>query len=165
MQLNLHEIINVPGEQVSFECVPEISGMSFDGVVSFESPITARGTVKNRAGVLVLEAVIEASLICECARCLRKFQKHIELHAKAILADDPQDEGDPDIFPLNGDYIDVDEVILTAFVLNMEQKMLCSEDCKGLCEKCGKNLNDGPCDCKAEKDPRLAMLAQLLENE
>lgn len=76
-----------------------------------------------------------------------------------------QNEDNPDIFLLEGDYIDVDEVTVTAFVLNMEQRFLCSEDCKGLCDKCGKNLNEGPCDCKAETDPRLAVLGQLLEKE
>ena len=46
----------------------------------------------------------------------------------------------------------------------MDTKTLCSEDCKGLCPRCGANLNDGPCGCKREVDPRLAVLAKLLEN-
>ena len=42
-------------------------------------------------------------------------------------------------------------------------KMLCKPDCKGLCCKCGKNLNDGPCDCQKDVDPRLESLLQLLD--
>ena len=47
-------------------------------------------------------------------------------------------------------------------VLNLPSKVLCKDDCKGLCPQCGKNLNDGPCDCKEPVDPRLAGLLELL---
>ena len=58
---------------------------------------------------------------------------------------------------------------LTALVsedayLAIPYRMLCREDCKGLCPRCGKNLNEGPCGCSAPGDPRLAVLAQLLED-
>ena len=47
----------------------------------------------------------------------------------------------------------------------MDQKLLCREDCKGLCFRCGKNLNEGPCDCKSEPDSRFAVLQQLLDRK
>ena len=50
-------------------------------------------------------------------------------------------------------------------VLDLDERLLCREDCKGLCDKCGADLNEGPCSCKAEIDPRLAVLGQLLEND
>ena len=165
MRLNLREIISVPGAAVDFSYAPDLSNMDFETVKAFTSPLTAVGQIKNIAGVLTLKADLSADLICVCARCLKEFPKHIALQTEAILADEAQDEDNPDIYILDGDYIDVDEVIVTAFVLNMEQRFLCSESCKGLCEKCGKDLNDGPCDCKAEPDPRLAVLGQLLEKE
>ena len=61
--------------------------------------------------------------------------------------------------------LDLDEVVTTAFVLAMDTTNLCSEDCKGLCAKCGADLNLGPCGCRPEVDPRLAALAQLLDDE
>ena len=165
MRLNLREIIDVPGGSVSFDYEPDISDLEFETVAGIVSPLRAVGTVRNAAGVLKLEADLSAVLVCECARCLKDFEKRIELHTEAVIAEEAQDEDNPDIFLLDGDYIDVDEVVVTAFVLNMDQRFLCSDDCKGLCDKCGKNLNEGPCDCKAETDPRLAALAQLLEND
>ena len=165
MRLNLREIINVPGGSVSFDYEPDVSDLDFETVTGYYSPLKAKGSIKNEAGVLTLRAELDCGLVCVCARCLEEFEKHIELHTEAVIAEEAQDEDNPDIFFLDGDYIDVDEVIVTAFVLNMDQRFLCREDCKGLCDKCGKNLNDGPCDCKAETDPRLAVLGQLLENE
>ena len=61
--------------------------------------------------------------------------------------------------------VDLDELAQTAFILAMDTKNLCSEDCKGLCAKCGADLNLGPCGCRPEVDPRLAALAQLLDDE
>jgi uncharacterized protein len=49
-------------------------------------------------------------------------------------------------------------------VFSLPLRFLCDEECKGLCSRCGKNLNDGPCDCKKEIDPRMAALLQLLED-
>ena len=54
------------------------------------------------------------------------------------------------------------EIIRTVFVLNMDSRLLCSEDCKGICGGCGKNLNHETCVCQKEIDPRLAGLAKFL---
>jgi len=165
MQLNLHEIIGVPGRELPFDYEPDFSDISFDSVTGFAVPPRAVGMVRNSAGVLVLTAVISADVACVCARCLTEFQRQIKLSTEAVLAEELQDENNTDIYLLDGDYIDLDEVVKTAFVLNMDQRFLCKEDCKGLCEKCGKNLNDGPCSCRVESDPRLAVLGQFLEKE
>ena len=61
--------------------------------------------------------------------------------------------------------VDAEEVARTAFILGMDSKFLCSEDCKGLCPTCGADLNLGPCGCRKEVDPRLAVLAQLLQQD
>ena len=60
---------------------------------------------------------------------------------------------------------DLDEILTTAFVLNMDSKLLCRPDCKGICPRCGKNLNEGACSCRPEIDPRLAVLGQLLKDK
>ena len=76
-----------------------------------------------------------------------------------------EDTADEWTFLLKEDKADLDEILTTAFVLNMDSKLLCRPDCKGLCCRCGKNLNDGPCGCRPEVDPRLAVLGQLLKDK
>lgn len=61
--------------------------------------------------------------------------------------------------------LDLDELMGDVFLLNLDTKNLCSEDCKGLCPGCGANLNEESCRCRKEVDPRLAKLAQLLEDQ
>lgn len=164
MHLNLRDIIENPGKSVGFEYEPDFSDLKFESIKSIEHPIKAKGHVFNSAGILKLEGILELTIVCECYRCLKEFKKEISLPLQAVLAEELEDEDNPDIFLLDGDYIDLDEVVLTAFVLNTEQRYSCSDDCKGLCSRCGKNLNDGPCSCTVEADPRLAVLGQLLEN-
>ena len=82
-----------------------------------------------------------------------------------VLVTEIADEENEDewIFPLEADAADLDDIVRTVFVLNLDSKLLCREDCRGLCHRCGKNLNDGPCSCRKELDPRFAALKQLLE--
>lgn len=164
MRLNLREIIENPGKSVSFSYEPDFSELKFESIKSILNPVKVSGSVYNSAGVLELIGTLYVNMICICSRCLKEFEYALKLQLRAVLADKAEDQDNPDIFLLEGDYIDLDEVVTTAFVLDVEQRYLCSEDCKGLCSKCGKNLNDGPCSCTVEADPRLAVLGQLLEN-
>jgi uncharacterized protein len=131
--------------------------MQFASVKEITVPLRAVGTVENCAGVLKLKADLSAELLCECARCLKEFKKAFHQKTEAVLADSVQNQDNTDIFLMDGDYIDLDEVVLTAFVLNIDQRFLCREDCRGLCAGAGKDLNFGPCDCRPEPDPRLAV--------
>ena len=61
--------------------------------------------------------------------------------------------------------LDLDELVGEEIQLFLPAKMLCKEDCRGLCQKCGKNLNYEKCECAKEIDPRLAALSDLLIDE
>ena len=74
------------------------------------------------------------------------------------------DEEDPDYYLLNGDELDIDDLLESVFILGMDPQILCRDDCKGLCPRCGADLNEGGCRCQAESDPRLAVLEQLLDD-
>ncbi len=165
MRLDLREIINIPGTGVTFDYEPDLSDTCYGSVKEVKAPSRAKGGIRNSAGVLKFEANVDAVMMCTCARCLKDFDYPVSLHIETILTEQEQGEDDPDFYLLEGDYADVDAIISTDFILNMDQRLLCSEDCKGLCEKCGADLNDGPCSCKSEEDPRLAALKQLLEND
>ena len=61
-------------------------------------------------------------------------------------------------------FLDMDEQLIAQLEMEFPARFLCSEDCKGLCQRCGKNLNDGKCGCpEKEIDPRMAPLQKLLE--
>ena len=164
MRLDLKEILGRDGS-LPFSCTPDLSDLSFSSVSRFLSPVTAEGRVTSSAGVLTLTGLVSAEALCLCDRCGREFERKFSIPLDIPLAEDLQDAEDPDIFPVTEDGVDLDEIVSTAFILGLDPKLLCRPDCLGLCDRGGKNLNDGPCSCKAETDPRLAVLGQLLEQE
>lgn len=161
MRLELREIIEVPGGSVPFVCDMETDRLEFPSVREYEGKPHAEGRVFNEAGVLHLEGGISADMLCVCDRCGSEFRRAKKTKLSAVIVEDAGD--DPELFVLDGDGIDLDDVLSTCFILDMETKFLCKEDCKGLCPTCGKNLNDGPCGCRKQTDPRFAVLEQLLD--
>ncbi len=164
MFLDLHEIIEVPGGQVPFRCELDQERLSFPTLEAFRGPVTAEGMVKNTAGVLTLTADVKADMLVRCDRCGKPFSLCLAPRFTAVLQADAEDMDSENVFPLDGDGVDVSDVAETCFILDMDQKFLCREDCKGLCPTCGKDLNDGPCNCKKQIDPRMAALGQLLDD-
>ena len=162
MLLDLKSIIEIPGEEIGFDCYLDVAELDFSQIVRFITPPRAVGTVKNSAGALTLSAKLGVEMACLCDRCGSEFEYFKKQDVSVALAESPEDDENPDIFLVEGDWVDVGEILRTCFVLEFEPKFLCSEDCAGLCETCGKNLNDDPCNCD-KNDPRLASLRQLLD--
>ena len=166
MRLNLKNIINVPGGVCPFSYALDLSDLEFGGANPIDHPVQVTGQVRNMAGALVLEGTAATTLHLVCDRCAKPFAREKTVRLETLLAQELADErSDDEIVLLDGDEVDLDDVATTAFVLAMDSKNLCSEDCKGICPGCGADLNAEPCRCKPEVDPRLAVLAQLLEDK
>ena len=165
MLLGLSEIIDRPGESVSFSTSVDLSDLCYGVSHPVSEPVKAEGTVRNTAGVLMMKGEISTTIHATCDRCARDFDRDISYPIDVILVTELSNEENEDewVFPLEGDSADLDDIVRTVFVLNLDSKLLCKEDCKGICHRCGKNLNDGPCNCQKELDPRFAALQQLLE--
>ena len=166
MRLDLRDVILVPDAEKSFQCQVDLSDLEFYGRKPIVRPVLAQGRVVNHAGALVLNGTARSELDLVCDRCGKEFSREKVVELDMLLADAlEQEDSEDEIFLLDGNELDLDELVTTAFVLAMDTKNLCSEDCKGLCAKCGADLNLGPCGCRPEVDPRLAALAQLLDKE
>lgn len=162
MKLDLREIIEVPGASLPFECELETERLYFPSVVGYGGKPQVRGRVYNEAGILCLEGEVTADMICVCDRCGEEFQSEKVTELCVTIVEEESDEN-PELYVLDGNEIDVSEIAETGMILDMETKFLCREDCKGLCPRCGKNLNLGPCSCRKQLDPRFAVLEQLLD--
>lgn len=164
MRLGLAQIMDRPGAAVPFSCSVDLSDLQYGASHPVTEPVEASGTVRNTAGVLVMSGSIKTCLHGVCDRCAAEFSREVEYPIQAVLVEELANEENEDewVFPLEGESADLQDIVRTVFVLNMESKLLCKPDCKGLCCRCGKNLNDGPCSCQKEPDPRFAALRQLL---
>ena len=165
MLLSLNKIIETPGATVPFSTSVDLSDLCYGISYPVTEPVRAEGQVRNTAGVLVMTGSIETTIHGTCDRCASDFDREVHFPIDVVLVTELSNEENEDewVFPLEGDSADLDDIVRTVFVLNLDSKLLCKEDCKGLCLRCGKNLNDGPCSCQKELDPRFAALKQLLE--
>ena len=167
MLLDLSKIIDMPGASVDFSVSLDLSDLEFGSCAPLKAPVTCSGTVRNTAGVLMMKGEINTCIHGTCDRCASDFDRKVSFPLDVVLVTEMANEENEDewVFPLEGDSADLDDIVRTVFVLNLDSKLLCKEDCQGLCHRCGKNLNDGPCNCQKELDPRFAALKQLLENK
>ena len=163
MRLDLRDIINTPDAQKSFQLQLDLSDLDFFGRKPITQPVLAEGRVTNHAGALVLEGTIRSVLDLACDRCGKEFSREKVVELDSLVAHELEDDDNDEIILLEGTALDLDEVVTTAYILAMDTRNLCSDDCKGLCSGCGVDLNVEACRCKPEVDPRLAALAQLLD--
>ena len=165
MLLGLSKIIDCPGASVSFSVSVDLSDLQYGESFPVSEPVLASGMVRNTAGVLVMTGDVHTTIHGVCDRCAQDFEKDVDLPIDVVLVTELSNEENEDewVFPLVGDNADLEDIVRTVFVLNLDSKLLCKEDCKGLCCRCGKNLNEGPCNGPKELDPRFAALKQLLE--
>jgi len=111
-----------------------------------------------------------------CSRCIGPVDLAIQETLRVTflprqeLPDDTEDDADEgpevtgedlDLFPYDGEVVDLEPLLREQFVLAVPFAPLCSETCKGLCSQCGIDLNTGTCNCEAPIDPRLAALKGL----
>lgn len=168
MRLELSNIIHTPGSVLPFAFDLDLSELDFYGEHRLPEPVHIEGSVHNRAEMLVFQATATTNLHLHCDSCGKAFQRPATVQVEHLLVTELENEDDADdmdLIVLDGTTLDVDELMHDEVILAMDTKNLCREDCKGRCPRCGKDLNDGPCDCKPELDPRFAVLAKLLEQD
>lgn len=165
MLLDVRPLLRTPGKALDFRFELDLSDVEFAGRYPVSRPVLVKGQVRNSAEILSLELTAETTLDAVCDRCGKAFLLEKTVPFRCALSEELQNEDNLDIVPLEDGCVDVGELARTEFILEMDIQTLCSEDCKGLCSRCGADLNLGPCSCKKETDPRLAALAKLLENK
>ena len=165
MLLDVRSILHTPGKRLPFQFELDLTDVEFFGRYPVTETVKVQGEVKNTADILDLELTAQTVLDAMCDRCGKEFRQDKEIFYSCILAEEIQNEDNDEIVLLEDGKVDVEDLARTAFILEMDTKTLCSEDCKGLCSRCGADLNLGPCSCQKEVDPRLAALAKLLENK
>ena len=165
MLLGLSKLIDSPGVSIPFSASIDLRDLLYGTCYPVSEPVLASGTVRNTAGVFVMKGEISTCIHGVCDRCAADFSRQVNIPLDIVLVRElaNEDSEDEEVFPMVDDNADLEEIVRTVFVLNLDSKLLCKPDCKGICCRCGHNLNEGPCSCEKELDPRFAALRQLLE--
>lgn len=111
----------------------------------------------------------EIAVAVPCDRCLQEveqiltfdFTKHVDLGISGADLPEGIDESDY----IEGYHLDVDKLLFHEILIGWPTKVLCREDCKGICNVCGQNLNEGTCNCEdTGLDPRMSVVRDLFKN-
>ena len=126
------------------------------------TPIHATGRLSRAgAGRYYWSGRINASATVACRRCLKDVSTSVSEDVHVLFVE-PGDEvaDDPDAYriPAHAQTIDLRPVVREQWLLAAPEYVLCREDCRGLCTRCGADLNAGPCSCPPETDSRWAGL-------
>ena len=138
----------------------------------FPNAAHVKGSLVDNAGYMRLSLSADLAYEAECARCLAPIAGTFSLDfertvvTKGTLSEEQLEDNVDEYAVLDGPELCVDEEIRESLILEFPSKLLCSEDCAGLCPKCGKRLSEGDCGCPTKEiDPRLAVLKKLLDKE
>lgn len=164
MILDLESVFNTEGLVKDFDFELDLSQEELSGLKPFTTPVRVIGSVGNHTGVVELNAVAEPVLELNCDRCAKPITVPLQIKIFHTLVTHLNDETNDELLLINELRFDVGALVTEDIFLELPAKFLCSEDCKGVCPKCGKDLNTGSCSCSKETDPRLDVLKQLLDN-
>ena len=164
MIIDLESIFNTEGLRASFDYE-----LSLSGDVAGDSPVTKPvkvvGYVENKAGIVSLNASADLVYEAPCDRCAENVVREFSFPVCHTLVTELENDENTEFLLIPSMRLNLDELVEEDVNLALPTKYLCKDDCKGLCSSCGKNLNNGQCDCKAPIDPRMEALLQLLEDE
>ncbi|MGN0550731.1 MAG: YceD family protein [Acutalibacteraceae bacterium] len=163
MLLDLKNVFLTENEQLSKAYSLDLSEIEIDGIKPMPKPVEVKAQAENRAGVVKLTVNAKIQYARQCDRCsadaIREFNYTFEHTLVASLSGDSNEN-----FVETPDFkLELDPLVTADIILELPLKFLCSENCKGLCQGCGANLNIESCKCTGKEiDPRLEVLKQLI---
>ena len=146
MKINLKQLFSIVGESRDIAYTISTDELSDIRGRSFASPVEVKGRIYNRAGVVYLDYSAVFKLLHTCDRCLKEFSRDYDLSFDHIVVPSVSNDDNDDYIVADGESIELNEVALNDILLSLPTKVLCREDCKGLCMVCGCDLNETQCD-------------------
>ena len=162
LQVDLRELahgpIDTPGELAQADPLFEGLDLALDGPVRVTGRLQSTGE-----GRYFWHGGLRTVVAAHCRRCLRPVTVPVEADVGALFSQDADALEDPDAYALAPEarVIDLRPAIREELILAAPRYVVCRDDCRGLCPRCGQDLNVGPCGCAPEADPRWSALASL----
>lgn len=162
-KVSVAEILGHPGHYRDLSVNERLSDVANPLVALTDAPL--RGDLRAEAVVegILVTGPLSGEMAGSCARCLKKVAGGISVElCELFVAPGHEVPGEEEAYEVHGFEIDLEPMLRDAVVLALPLKPVCKVDCKGLCARCGKDLNEGPCSCSDEEmDPRWAALSEL----
>ncbi len=166
MKIDLNQLFNGSQQKIDIDSSFDMSALEYSAYNPLKEPVKVVGAVTTKADVVYLDMTVSYVFNGVCDRCAEEINREFSFDVNRIVVEELQNEEDDDGFLIvTNRELDLDELVNEEIVLSLPSKILCKDDCKGLCPQCGANLNVNKCNCKKEVDPRMEALLQLLDEE
>jgi len=170
MLINLSEVFTSEGKVKEYPVAIEAdvleSGLSSYSIIRKEPAVLTISNIGERK--LLIEGTVKVSLLIPCSRCLQDVSTEFSLEvSKTVDMKQTEEERMKDLEDFSyilGYNLDVDQLVRNELYVNLPMKVLCDDNCKGICNRCGTNLNYETCDCDiTELDPRMAVIRDIFK--
>ena len=165
LRVNLRALAEGPVETA--EVVEPGDPLLDDLAVELSEPLAVRGRlIDSGPGRYYWKGKLETEVATTCRRCLVPVSVRIAASVEVLFtSEDPGDDPATYRIELEMAELVLNDMVREELLLAVPEFVLCREDCRGLCSTCGKELNEGPCSCEPEFDPRWDVLRKLENKE
>jgi uncharacterized protein len=165
MKLNVSDLLSEEVVTKDINVAVKEKGF-YDGseYIKLLEPLKFSGTLSKEGDILLLEGRVNTLLELTCSRCLSKYSYavNIAIIEKFTNTNNGKENKDDEVIFIDSNIVDITEIIENNIILILPIKRLCKDNCKGLCQQCGTNLNNSKCQCKSDDiDSRLAKLKDM----
>ncbi|MFW2488353.1 YceD family protein [Clostridium chromiireducens] len=166
MKVQISDIVSGKDRGKKIDYTFEIPAFDFEGdTIKSLGFCEVVGAISSDSDILVLNAKIKADLEMICSRCLDTFIYPIDIDIEERFTTNRNSENDEAIVVMD-DVLNITEIVETSIISTLPIKRVCKNDCKGLCQECGCNLNYDSCSCQKEDvDIRFEALRGLFDNK
>lgn len=166
MLVNLSNVFTRDETEKQLSAEFDFSAENVSCDATFEKPVKAGLYLKKGSSETFIRLTVQATAKCSCARCLKLFEKDFSFSQEFIVTPETLTDPEREIPVNSSNILDVKQLVLQELSLEVPTVMLCKEDCRGLCPKCGRPKEEN-CGCQLDErvDPRLLILKQLLDND
>ena len=162
--ISVAELLGRPGEYRDISVREPLEGVSSTLARLDERPLLAELRAESVVEGILITGEVEAPATLRCARCLKEFSSEISVELCELFVAPGHETAGEDPYRVRGTEIGLEPMLRDAVTLSLPLRPLCRPDCKGLCPRCGTDLNQGPCGCvDDEADPRWADLDVVRE--
>ena len=166
MLINLSDVLSEHHKTIEQDCPIEMEEFKSElGAFPITEKDALHIVIKHIKGrELLIKGSTKLTITIPCDRCLADVPTEfgLDFEKTVDLSDEQKDELDEKNY-IDGYHLDVDKLLYNEILIGWPMKILCSDDCKGICNVCGQNLNEGTCDCEdTSLDPRMSVSAMCL---
>ncbi|MGL4911204.1 MAG: YceD family protein [Romboutsia sp.] len=175
MRINLDKLLKREIEKIDLNFSEKVDTINYcDNIYRLTSPLNIVGKISTNNKGIYIDVNVDFTILDNCGRCLEEVEAPINYSIQGFLVKEDYAEDDfedYDAFIIESSDLDLLNIIEQTLDFNMPAISLCNEDCQGLCQGCGVNLNKTNCSCSEIAndeeiiDPRFAKLKDLFKND